>query len=289
MVRTGVKMLITAVLLTAVVAPQSVEADFLLRRVDLEKTVRIRFPLERVIFLVDSGAGDLSSYNGEYVELPMPQSRFDQSRLWLVTTRLDVPYQVDTINFGVLLLGAEGELVFVPPEKDPLPVESFSEASVAQLRNELLEEQERLLQLKRAFDQQDSEFQALQAKVDKMAGGGELSRLTAEQRVIESRIQRLSLDIAALEASLEVLKREPEPAAVAQQERQLSQQVSELAEAARQAESQEVQRRAQAEIDQQDKLFMLEQAADQSIEQLQQELETLRQRRVNIRRERGDQ
>lgn len=267
-----------------IASAQVVHADYLLRRVDLEKTVRVRFALERSVFLVDRGEGDVTFHSGVHVELPIAQSRFDNSKLWLVTTRIDVPYQIEKINFGVLLVGTGGELGFVSPEKDPLPAESFSEATMGQLRLRLLSEQERLLRLSGAFKKRDDEYHALQNKLDLMTGGEELGILMEQERLIQARINSLTVDIVSIKRSLDLLTKREESAALAQRERRLSQQVSELAEAVRAVESRQ-QPGSKAQIDVEAGVALIERAAGHTIEELQQQLATLRQRRIDLRRQ----
>lgn len=271
-------------LLAQFISVQPLFADFLLRRVDLEKGVRIRFPLERAIFLVDQGGGKLSFHPGVHLQLPLPEGRFDNSSLWLVTTRLDLPYQVERINFGVLLVGRAGELSFVPPEKNPVSIESFSEAGITQLRADLLLEQERLLGLKNSFEKQDQQFKALQTEL--MADRNiQLQPLLDQDSLQAARIKSLESDIDSLKLALESLKGKENSAAIAQRERQLAQQVSELADAARMAEAKESERKEINQADLRQAEMLREQSTGYSVEQLQQQLEDLRQRRIARRKE----
>jgi hypothetical protein len=264
-------------------APERLWADILLRRVDLEKTVRVRFPLERSVFLVDQGQGSVTFHRGFHVELPVTQSHFDNSKLWLVTTRLDVPYQLDKINFGVLLVGTGGELGFVSPEKEPLPTESLSEATVAQIRSQLSSEQQRSLGLSQAFKEKQSEHRLLENRLEVLAGGEEYKALLEQEELIQGRLKSLAADIDSLKKSLESVAKGKDSVVLAQRERGLSQQIVELAEAVRLAESEEHSRPG-SQSDVEMSRILIERAAGYSVEGLQEELNSLRQRRVDLRR-----
>lgn len=265
-------------------APEMLWADLLLRRVDLEKTVRVRFPLERSVFLVDEGQGKVTFHRGFHVELPVAQSRFDNSKLWLVTTRLDVPYQLEKINFGVLLVGTGGELGFVPPEKEPLPAESLSEATVAQLRLQLSSEQQRLLRLSQAFKEKEGEYRLLENRFVALTGGAEYKVLLEQDALIQGRLKSLAADLDSLKNSLELVAKGQDSVVLAQRERLLSQQIVELAEAVRLAESDDAQRHSGSQSDVETSRMLIERAAGYRVEDLQDELNSLRQRRIDLRR-----
>ena len=255
----------------------------------VDQIVKVDFPPEDAYLFVSFDQG--IAMRVPAVMVP-PRGNEAQERTggdWLVGTRLRVPRGRSTVTFNIVLVGAEDNYAFVPSTTWDLTTKQTFAGSTDLLREHLLQRKQVLQSWNVQLETQEKSLKRLRADAEVIANVGRILEVREEIESVEMQTAGLQRDIESLKQKLEIVKSLPMPRSYARREHELTEQLKELALAAKRIERSELQRRARAEENIQRQLTAIETTRHEDIAQLRKELAILRRKREILEKRRGIQ
>ncbi len=244
----------------------------------VDRVVSSQFPLSDALLFVDFNNGSVARVDAEMVLLKSAVGREGSSSEWLVGAKVKVPGDSQEIALSAVLLGENGEVDIAAPELwSPLRDEK-GDITKELLQAHLVEQQGVLKSWEVQMDAQKESLRRLRADAEVIADVGKIVDAREELERVSTDILTYEKYIASLKEALKLVKLLPVPRNFSQRELQLTQQLQELAQAVRQAESGEIDRRAAYEEGLQRKLEIVEETRFDDLETLENTYQRLSER-----------
>ncbi len=253
----------------------------------LNRTLELNFTPERAVFFVDF-SGEMPRRLAGIV-LPALGSEGGEAapHKWIVGALLHPPAGCKKVRYVLLVLGKARQFFFDPQVSVELTAETPEIISADDLRDRLLQKKETLKSWQIQLTAQKDSLQRLREDASVI---GNLGRIIE----VKDEIERTRMSMTSLERDLEhmrdfvkIARQRPQPKNYPLREGELTRQLAELAEAAKNAESQEFSRKSHAEGDLQRKLSIIEQTRNDDYDELQRELLRVRRQRLQLEKEKG--
>ncbi len=200
----------------------------------------------------------------------------EDSKRWIVAAAIPAEEDRSLLNLSVIVVSSHGEYAFVPPLKIDLRKRQQHYYSIDALRSYLLAEKEIERSWKMQLRTQAESLERLKSDAMVIADMDRLQDIKEEITYTKLRTKELESDIANLKRSLELARKVKEPASFRKREGELTRAVSELAQLAIQAETTELERKAVSESELKDKIALIEETRDDSLEDLEGTVANLR-------------
>lgn len=241
----------------------------------LYQTVNVSFVPDDAFLFVDFGSSDTKCFRGVLIPPSGDESKKAQPGTWLVGARVSVPREQSVVTFSTILVGKDNNYAFVPPSRWDLKTKETFAGSNELIREKLLDRKKVLQSWKVQVDAQTSSLQRLRKDAEVIANVGKIIEVKEENERANSDIEAIQKDIDNLKHSLTIVKSFPAPKNFSKRELELTEQLAQLADSARAAESNEFNRRTIAENALQKNLALLEATRDANPAELEQQLANL--------------
>lgn len=252
----------------------------------LDQVAEIAFTPKEAFFLLE--VDSLPPKRIPAVFVPSPQinrndTNFEMQR-WLIAAQTTLASGTESIKYSAIIKGAQRQLSFLPPKTLSHEERNSAELSASELRDQLISKKEVVQKLEAEREAEEQILQRLRADADVIANIGRIVEVKDESEQIKEELSSLDRDLANLGKFLKHDRLKPPPKNLVGRESQLTNQVAELAQAAKMVEGQEADRRAQAQLDMQRQLELVEATRFEDYDSLQRELVRVRKRRMDLER-----
>ncbi len=247
--------------------------------------VDLLFKPEDAFFFVDFGEELPIRIRGAIVPTLVQGSLLTDTRSYLVGAKIPLPPGKEVFHFSVLIVGRDNKFFLLADQDQDLQLLAQTPSNTDLLRDKLLQRKE---VLKSWLIQTQAQQESLQRLREDASVIGNLSRIVEIKDEVErtnNNIRNLDRDLENQKGFLKLAKARPTPKNYVTREGQLTTQISELAQSAKSAESQEFSRKSKAEGELQRKLAIIEDTRLDDYDDLQRQILRLRQQRVQIEKD----
>ena len=247
------------------VIPMTVQAEN--TQVILNRTVELDFEPKDAFFLLDNGS--------EITKVPVQFALTEQPKKTFVSSLL-LQDQGNEIKQAFIVSGTNGEFRFFDFAEQSLT------ANVEILKKELDKLKENLESWKVQLRVQGESLERLRSDATYIGNLGRIAEKTTELERVNNQIKHLKDDIENLNRFIALVGKTPQPRNFTRRQTTLTEQLGEIAQAAKLLEASERGRKAQGETDLQQDIHLVEMARDEDYDSLRLSLKNLRQIRSEL-------
>lgn len=241
----------------------------------VDRLVEAPFELSDALLFIDFHDGNVSRF---YATVVPVESDNKKNSHWFVGTKVKLPADVNDLTLSVIMLGGTGEVLVAAPTAWQAPRDEKGALTPELLRAHLVEQEGVLKSWDVQIDAQKDSLRRLRADAEVIADVGKILDVREEIERSNIEIAAIDRDMLTLKTALQEVKKLPSPRNFSQREVQLTQQLAELAAVAKEAETNEFQRRTETEGDLQRKLEIIETTRFDDLESLERMYERLQER-----------
>ncbi len=257
------------------------------KSVFLDRAFELEFKAESATFLIEYQVGQIELLPGLIQHSLLAQTEPSKSFSGIAGTQVEVPAQRDHFYAGLILESSAGQSIFLPARKVELSDKMVALNSSDRLREHLLLRKGVLQSWNLQVAEQEQSLNRLRDDAEVIGKVERIIELRDETKRVEVEIENLDKDFEMLRRFLSLIKANPAPKNFARRELELTGQLSKLAQAAKLAESGEMERKHSRESDLHYKLDVIESTRDEDPEELKQTLAGLRLKRMQLEKQRG--
>jgi len=228
------------------------------------------FALEDALLFVETEKNSITLAQAIVVPPQGDESKRHSTGDWFIGSRVGIAGGVREIQVSAILIGADDQYASIPPTVLQLDKEHTFDNSSDTLRTHIEERKGVLKSWDVQVDAQRDSLRRLRADAEVIADVNKILEAKEEIERSKPEMESLERDIRSLKEALKEVKTLPSPKNFAKREVELTQQLSELANIARAAESGELERRSLSEVELQRRLQVVEENRFEDVETLQQ-------------------
>lgn len=231
------------------------------------------------------GKADESSSSFPALAVPLVETTVASSaaeRQWLIGTIVPARWLTDQNEVLLVVESARGEWTLFGIPRGDADLVPVTNAQMSILREHLLKRKEIAASFQLQMRAQTETLRRLRADADLIGDLGKVAIVREEAEHARERLVGLDRDIVNLKSAIQRVRVMAAPENLSRREVELTQQIADLAQAARQAESGESARRAQGEGALRTSMELIEQTRFDDPAALQSELVRLRRRRQEL-------
>lgn len=247
----------------------------------LSQRVTVSFVPEDVFFLVETPSGTVQRMRAAIVPLNADAGKY------IVGVKLKEVSNPEKVFYSVLILGKGNQFESIPLTSYASALEGIPQGSSEALEDYLASRKEVLSSYNLQVQSQEASLRRLRQDADVIGNFGRVMETSDE-------IERLKMDISnadksaqTMETLIRLASTMPAPKNAIARETQLTMQLGELAQAAKNAEAAEMSRKAGMEADLRQKLAVVESSRFEDYDALQRQLDELRSQREALEKQRG--
>ena len=204
-------------------------------------------------------------------------------KVWLAGIRLMRKSFGEALRYSVLLLGDGNQYKYLPPQTVALSdLSSLIYMSSDNLRSSLLQHKQSTSEIALKVKQQQENLERLRDDADLIGGFGRIIEIREMTERTKEEIAHLKNDMDNLKSFLNMARARPEPRNFSRREFELTRQIAELAEVAKNSEGNELTGRLQRQAEIQRKLAAIESTRYDNYEDLVEELNRARKKRQEL-------
>ena len=207
-------------------------------------------------------------------------------QIWFIGSEISIASNLTEFKYATLVHGENGRYAFSPPT-----AMSVSKLSLMQdpstIRSSIKSGRETLFKVKKEVSSCAEELRRLRADADTIAGFDRVRKVQERRLEVLRHIDDLKDDIESLRKNIDMVKDYPAPPNYLMRERELTSQLTELAEAAKEVESRELARKADNENELAMQLRLIEETRFYDSSELEKELSKLQEERRRLEAESG--
>lgn len=201
---------------------------------------------------------------------------------WHLGAFLQVPAQLTSLKYSVLVRGVDKYVEYVPNVSWELNTQNTFSGSVELLKGYLNQRRQVLRSWQAQMRVQDESLKRLRADADIIAQVGKIVEVKEEVDSIKGEINSLSRDAEVMHEFLKQVRNQAQPKNFSRREIDLTKQISELVQVVKSAEAGEGHRRKKSQSELDKKLALLEETRLDDEDNLRSELASLRARRIKL-------
>lgn len=275
--------ILLAMLLWATVVPLSARAADVPSALFLSQEISVSFEPDEVYFLLEVG-GTAERVKAALITLPNSTASTTLPR-YVAGVRLPPEVGAASVRYSVVVIGKGSQFEVIPSRTEDLNSRPAFFGSTDTLHEAIDARKEVLASYRLQIQSQEESLRRLRQDAEVIGNFGRVTEVSDE-------VSRLKQEIADADKSAEILEnalRRVGNASVVKytvaRESQLTRQLSELAEASKNAEAGEISRKALMEADLKDRLAIVESTRFDDFDALQRQLAELRAQRETLERE----
>ncbi|MBX7138376.1 MAG: hypothetical protein K1X83_10355 [Oligoflexia bacterium] len=278
--RVGEMVLRGAALLLAAISLGGLEADAQ-SNIIVDKVVQLSFKPAEGIFFVSADGNQPMLYSAQFVASSAAPNE------WLVGARIPSNPEIRTVEFSLIVWGADQNSALFPPVTWELAEHENFESSDKNLERYVSQRRDLLRSWEVQTRAQEDSLRRLRDDAETIGNFGRILEAQDDLSKTEAQLQDLIRDAGNLQLFLSLARSRSTPRNYLKREFELTQQLSSLTDVAKDAESSEHTRRATGQGDLGKKLAIIESTRMDNLEDLEQRLNEVRRRRQELERKFG--
>lgn len=213
----------------------------------LTTSVKTNFEPKEAYFYLSSVQGETKKYNAYLLPYARPGRVAQHEKRWLCGLPVALQPGTEALSFIVVVHGPEGQLVVSDVEQYGTQSIARSSFSVEQLRESIVVQRKAVRTIEGDLETMERNYQRLRSDAEMIGSLGVLIAQREEVIKAKDQISRLQEDVADLNSFLTGVSSSTKPKNYERRQRDLTQQLAELAQVARGTELSESHRRRKNE------------------------------------------
>ncbi len=249
----------------------------------LHREASLSFAPEAVLFFIEWDSGKVDVERGYLIEpLTSKEDETTTRGIWRGIVRVPWKLSESALKLSALFLHKGGQHFLLGPEYWLLRERVETRAYPDELREYLIEEKEELGELSKMLEKEEGQVKRLKSDAEIIGSFSHAGQSSKRKELIEDELIGVREQVKRLRGFLKHASREPKPQHFSVRKRELSQQVRELAEKAKQAESTEKARGEESKLDLIRKQDLIEEMRYEDVVFLREELRRLEEKRERL-------